>query len=177
MSFTFTPPKYAQVVAELRRRITGGTYPPGTLIPSEHQLVAEFGVSRPTIVKALTVLRQDGWIETRQGLGSIARSGRPFRRTDSEVAARFAELAGQWREATATESSLDRMVMHPAYQQIIGLGPQALPCILRDLARKPGRWAWALTAITGADPAAGCDTLEDAAAAWLEWGRGAGVAS
>jgi len=76
MSFDYSPPKYAQVVAEIQRRITEGQYAPGTLLPSEHQLVSDFGVSRPTIVKALSSLRQDGWIATEQGKGSFVR-GRP----------------------------------------------------------------------------------------------------
>jgi DNA-binding GntR family transcriptional regulator len=76
MSFNYAPPKYAQVVNEIQRRIESGEYTPGELLPSEHQLVADFGVSRPTIVKALSSLRQDGWIETQQGRGSFVR-GRP----------------------------------------------------------------------------------------------------
>jgi GntR family transcriptional regulator len=76
MSFEYAPPKYAQVVAEIRRRIESGEYAPGLLLPSEHQLVDSFGVSRPTIVKALSALRQDGWIDTQQGRGSFVR-GRP----------------------------------------------------------------------------------------------------
>jgi DNA-binding GntR family transcriptional regulator len=69
-------PKYAQVVSEIKKRIERGVYTPGSLLPSEHQLVAEFGVSRPTIVKSLGALRQDGWIDTQQGKGSFVR-GRP----------------------------------------------------------------------------------------------------
>jgi DNA-binding GntR family transcriptional regulator len=69
-------PKYAQVVTKIKKRIERGAYPPGSLLPSEHQLVAEFGVSRPTIVKSLTILRQEGWIDTQQGKGSFVR-GRP----------------------------------------------------------------------------------------------------
>ena len=76
MAFDYAPPKYAQVVAEIKRRIESGEYPPGELLPSEHQLVDSFSVSRPTIVKALSSLRQDGWIETQQGRGSFVR-GRP----------------------------------------------------------------------------------------------------
>lgn len=76
MSFDYAPPKYAQVVAEIKRRIESGEYAPGSLLPSEHQLVDSFGVSRPTIVKSLSALRQDGWIETQQGKGSFVR-GRP----------------------------------------------------------------------------------------------------
>ena len=76
MAYGYAPPKYAQVVTEIQRRIERGEYPPGSLLPSEHQLVAGFQVSRPTIVKALSALRQDGWIETQQGKGSFVR-GRP----------------------------------------------------------------------------------------------------
>jgi len=45
-------------------------------MPSEHQLSGEFGIARPTVVRALRVLRQEGWIETQQGKGSFVR-GRP----------------------------------------------------------------------------------------------------
>jgi GntR family transcriptional regulator len=76
MADDYAPPKYAQVVSEIKRRIERGEYPPGSLLPSEHQLSGEFGLSRPTIVKALSELRQDGWIDTQQGKGSFVR-GRP----------------------------------------------------------------------------------------------------
>ena len=76
MPYEYTPPKYAQVIAELQRRIESGEYSPGSLMPSEHQLSGEFGIARPTVVRALRVLRQEGWIETQQGKGSFVR-GRP----------------------------------------------------------------------------------------------------
>ncbi|MFF0243393.1 GntR family transcriptional regulator [Streptosporangium sandarakinum] len=60
----------------LQRRIEAGTYPPGSLLPSENQLIQEFGVSRPTVVAALRVLREQGWIESQQGKGRFVR-GRP----------------------------------------------------------------------------------------------------
>src|ERR1700735_2296807 len=69
-------PKYAQVIAGIRQGIDRGEYPPGSLLPSEHQLSAEFGISRPTVVRALAALRNDGWIETERGKGSFVR-GRP----------------------------------------------------------------------------------------------------
>jgi DNA-binding GntR family transcriptional regulator len=76
MPYEYTPPKYAQVIEELQRRIESGEYPPGSLLPSEHQLSDEFQIARPTVVRALRVLRDDGWIETQQGKGSFVR-GRP----------------------------------------------------------------------------------------------------
>lgn len=76
MPYEYTPPKYAQVIEELQRRIESGQYPPGSLLPSEHQLSEQFRIARPTVVRALRVLRQDGWIDTEQGKGSFVR-GRP----------------------------------------------------------------------------------------------------
>jgi GntR family transcriptional regulator len=76
MAYEYTPPKYAQLIEELQRRIDSGEYPPGSMLPSEHQLTAEFGVARPTVVRALRTLRGDGWIQTQQGKGSFVR-GRP----------------------------------------------------------------------------------------------------
>jgi GntR family transcriptional regulator len=70
------PPRYVQVVAEIKKRIERGEYPPDSLLPGEHQLALEFGISRPTVVRALSLLRQDGWIGTQQGKGSFVR-GRP----------------------------------------------------------------------------------------------------
>jgi DNA-binding GntR family transcriptional regulator len=76
MAYEYTPPKYAQLIEELQRRIESGEYPPGSMLPSEHQLTAEFGMARPTVVRALRTLRGDGWISTQQGKGSFVR-GRP----------------------------------------------------------------------------------------------------
>ena len=44
------------------------------------------------------------------------------------------------------------MAMHPAYQQIVGMGRSAVPFILKELANGPGHWFWALRAISGEDP-------------------------
>ena len=63
--------------------------------------------------------------------------------------------------------------MHPAYQQIIGMGEEALPLILEELSRRPGHWFWALKAITGEDPvpAEHAGEVPEMTRAWLEWGR------
>jgi DNA-binding GntR family transcriptional regulator len=76
MSLESVPPKYAQLVQALQRRIESGDYPAGSMLPSENQLINEFGVSRPTVVAALRVLREQGWVESQQGKGRFVR-GRP----------------------------------------------------------------------------------------------------
>lgn len=88
----------------------------------------------------------------------------------------FLRLANLWRKDTAMLSSLSKKVTHPAYQRIIGMGPTALPMILREMKRKPGHWFWALDAITqGESPAEGCETFAEATAAWIKWGEAKGV--
>jgi GntR family transcriptional regulator len=65
-------PKFRQLESAIRARIESGEYAAGDPIPSEHELAREFGISRPTVVRALENLRRDGWIYTRQGKGSFA---------------------------------------------------------------------------------------------------------
>ncbi|HJT32793.1 MAG TPA: hypothetical protein VJ783_12200 [Pirellulales bacterium] len=70
--------------------------------------------------------------------------------------------------------------MHPAYQQIIGMGPAAVPCILSDLAEHgPNDWFWALTAITGENPISQeiAGNMKTMTEAWLRWGIAAGYLS
>ncbi|REK90411.1 GntR family transcriptional regulator [Streptomyces inhibens] len=76
MAYEVAAPKYVRLAQTLQGRIEDGAYPPGTLVPSENQLVQAFGMSRPTVVRALELLKRDGWLESRQGYGTIVR-GRP----------------------------------------------------------------------------------------------------
>ena len=95
----------------------------------------------------------------------------------ADVAARFLELAKQWRAETAPLSSLTDISMHPCYQQIIGLGPQAVPLLLMELEKEPEHWFWALKAITGIDPVHPEDRgrIERMTEAWLAWGKEEGL--
>ncbi|WP_433248639.1 GntR family transcriptional regulator [Streptosporangium sp. CA-135522] len=73
----YAPPKYAQIVTAIRRKIADGTYPPGSQLPSETQLVREFAVSRPTVVRALQVLQLRGIIDREHGKGSYVKTPPP----------------------------------------------------------------------------------------------------
>lgn len=87
--------------------------------------------------------------------------------------ARFNALCARWRRETINVSSTPGMAMHPAYQQIIGMGSVALPLILRELRERPDWWFWALQALTGADPVPAEDSgvLRSMTLAWVNWGR------
>lgn len=89
----------------------------------------------------------------------------------------FAEFASVWKSATRN-GSVRQMAMHPAYQQIIGMGEAAVPHILAELEKSGDHWFWALNAITGADPVPpkSRGIVPEMARAWLEWGRNQGFA-
>src|SRR3954452_20501086 len=60
-----------RVVAGLKDRILAGDLSAGHKLPSETELVEEFGVSRTVVREAVTRLRAEGLVETFQGRGSF----------------------------------------------------------------------------------------------------------
>lgn len=88
-------------------------------------------------------------------------------------------LADDWERNRPRGVRMADMVMHPSYQKIIGMGPQAIPWLLERLEERGGHWFWAISAITRAEdavPAENRGNLRDMTAAWLEWGRQHGFA-
>lgn len=60
-----------QLYDRIRSLIVSGEYPEAARLPTEYELCAKFGVSRPTLREALVRLRKDGLITSRQGSGSF----------------------------------------------------------------------------------------------------------
>ncbi|MDE2395731.1 MAG: UTRA domain-containing protein [Burkholderiales bacterium] len=65
-------PPYARVKQYLKDSLEQGRWPPGALMPSEAELVAQFGVSRMTVNRALRELQAEGFVERSQGIGTFA---------------------------------------------------------------------------------------------------------
>ena len=76
-------PRYAQIQKVLEDRVIAGVYPVGGLIPTEIELAAEFATSRFTIREALRYLREHGYVERRQGVGTRVVSNSPSARSRS----------------------------------------------------------------------------------------------
>ncbi|MCT7658961.1 FadR/GntR family transcriptional regulator [Mycobacterium deserti] len=60
-----------KVVTGLKDKILAGDLPPGHKLPSETELIDEYGVSRTVVREAVTRLRAEGLVETFQGRGSF----------------------------------------------------------------------------------------------------------
>lgn len=117
-------------------------------------------VSSKPIMKVIQTDRQDPnyaflWVDT------------------SGLETSFLQLAEQWRQETGMYSIVSKIVIHPAYQRIIGMGQPVVPLIFRELEREPDHWFWALQAITGENPVLTTQrgNLTKMAEAWLEWGK------
>lgn len=65
-------PAYRGLAEGLRVLITDGRVPVGVRLPSERELTDALGVSRTTVTRAYSELREHGYLVSRQGSGSIA---------------------------------------------------------------------------------------------------------
>lgn len=68
---------YARVKAYLKQELASGIWPPGTMIPSEAELVVRFGVSRMTASRAVRELQAEGLLDRVQGVGTFV--AQPYR--------------------------------------------------------------------------------------------------
>ncbi|MFN0147479.1 MAG: guanylate kinase [Dehalococcoidia bacterium] len=95
---------------------------------------------------------------------------------DPATSRRFEQLARKWARDTRFMSDIDAIVRHPAYLEVMRLGPQVVPLILHRLEQEPDHWFHALRELTGHEPqhvAAG--DMDSLVAAWLAWGRSRGL--
>lgn len=72
-------PKYMELVDWVREQIETGVYIPGHRILSENELSARFHMSRQTVRRAITVLEEDGLVESRRGSGTYVNNNFNFR--------------------------------------------------------------------------------------------------
>jgi DNA-binding FadR family transcriptional regulator len=64
------------VVGRLQQQLSLGIYQPGEKLPSEPELMVQFGVGRSTIREAVRILANTGLLTVRQGSGTIVESQR-----------------------------------------------------------------------------------------------------
>src|SRR6267142_6733620 len=79
-------PLYAQVDSILAASIADGTFPAGSRLPNEDELVERYGVSRTTIRQTIQNLVRRGLIEIRRGKGTFV--------LQPKITAELTELSG-----------------------------------------------------------------------------------
>jgi DNA-binding transcriptional MocR family regulator len=66
-------PAYRRLAGAIRSAIESGAVAWGARVPAERPLANQLAVSRTTAVAAYNLLRDEGWLESRQGSGTLAR--------------------------------------------------------------------------------------------------------
>lgn len=114
-----TAPLYAQIRRVIQGRIASGTYLPGSAIPSEHELAAEFGTTRLTVRSAIDGLVDQGLIRRVQGKGAFVTQGGATRR--ARVSG-FRSSAGAVSEnASVRQLSKSVRPAGPLYAHLFGI--------------------------------------------------------
>ena len=79
----------SQLVEAVSERIQSGQYKRGAQLPTEKDLIEEFGVSRTVVREAIANLRANGMVATRQGVGAFVTGEgvRAFRISEEHLSA------------------------------------------------------------------------------------------
>ena len=91
--------RYQEIAEDLRRRLVAGEFAEDRLLPSESELGAAYEASRVTVRKALELLREEGLVAPRQGLGWQTALD-PLRQTLGRLGTIEAQLADAGIEST-----------------------------------------------------------------------------
>jgi hypothetical protein len=104
-------------------------------------------------------------------MGSVPSQKTSIAASKETVEQRFRFLAEVWHKAVAHLSSTTTRNNHPAYQEIISLGPEVIPFLLKDMQDHLTHWFFALSKITGVNPipASAAGNVPLMADYWLRW--------
>jgi len=122
-------PKAAELVsAKIRRQIVNGELPQGSALPPEAELVARYGVSRPTLREAFRILESERLIVVRRGV----KGGALVQTPSVAVAARSAQALLQYQGATLADVHEARIMLEPQAAAILAerRDPEALAVLV-----------------------------------------------
>lgn len=109
--------RYRTIADDLRRRVEEGEFAAGRLLPSESELSGAYAASRITIRKALELLREEGLVDSRQGVGWFAAVD-PLRQSLGRLGTIEGQLASSGRRSE---------------RRILGFGFVAAPARAREV--------------------------------------------
>ncbi|MFE2175058.1 GntR family transcriptional regulator, partial [Kitasatospora sp. NPDC059462] len=99
-------PLWAQLRADLLRRLDAGEF--RDVFPGEHDLVAEYRVSRHTVREALRTLREEGVVSAQRGLASRFTASRPLEQDVGEAYSLFRAVEEVGAVQRSVVRALDR---------------------------------------------------------------------
>ena len=124
------PSQYRQLAQLLRTKIVSGEYPAGSQFPTEHELAAEHGLSRPTVNRALLVLRGEGLIKVERGRGTIVRPEPRITRIVRDATTRYARANREQDSARgAFDTEITRLGFDPR-SDLVQVGRTSPPAVV-----------------------------------------------
>lgn len=98
---------------------------------------------------------------------------RPGRTPEETLANRFQALAELWEQETGGHFLTIHRTKHPAFQQVVDMGPAVITLLLHRMHDHDAFWFEALKVITGEDPNRNTDpnSIVDIVDYWTYWGR------
>ncbi|MEW1803231.1 GntR family transcriptional regulator [Streptomyces virginiae] len=123
-------PAYQQIADDLRQQILDGVLQAKDKLPTEADLMAEYGVSRIVIRGAVDALQNEGLVVKQQGKGTFVREQRQLQKRISgdlygkrpvsspvqaatEAGGRRSEWESSTRRTTATKAVAERLAIEP----------------------------------------------------------------
>jgi GntR family transcriptional regulator, galactonate operon transcriptional repressor len=104
------------LVTVLGRRILGGAYKPGDVLPREDELCAAFGVSRTSLREAVKVLSAKGLVEARRRVGVRVRPREAWSLLDPAVLSWHPDIQGD--EELMSGLIEERRIIEPAAAEL-----------------------------------------------------------
>lgn len=94
-----TQPLYLKIAGSLEAKIASGAFSVGSKLPTEHQLMDKFSISRATAISALDHLESNGYVYRRPRLGTEVVSRYPIKQqvTEGDVFHDWARMGTEYR--------------------------------------------------------------------------------
>lgn len=114
-------PLHTMISKQLRDRMVSGQYKPGDQLPSEHQLMSEFEVSRITARRAIANLMQQGLVVVQQGKGAFVASRQKVTHSLSSPLLLEADMAQQGVTITVRTLVFELVTVPQEVQEILAV--------------------------------------------------------
>lgn len=119
--FGSTPiPRYVQLADLFRQRVAKDVWPPGSVLPSIEQLMAEFDVARVTVRQAVALLADEGLVSPQRGRGTFV-TGKPGTRRRLRVETTLGDLVAMYRGDQPEHATLAEGVASPVVTEKDGI--------------------------------------------------------
>jgi GntR family histidine utilization transcriptional repressor len=110
-------PLYRKVKEHILARIRSGAWAPGARVPSEHEIVETFGISRMTANRALRELTADGYLTRVAGVGTFVKEATP-RSSLIEIRNIAEEIEARGHAHAARREAKGRVLASPALAEL-----------------------------------------------------------